>query len=55
MLQVGQSKLKVNKLFISAEPLQGIRNQIIPYRGREDYRRQGRDRSGNFRFNNNEY
>ncbi len=40
-LQVAQAKLRQSKLIIPAEPLQGIRNQIMPYRGRGRPRRRG--------------
>ena len=41
-LQVNQAKPKPAKQVTPAEPLQGIRNQIMPYRGRGGWRGRGR-------------
>ena len=43
-LQVAQVKPKQSKLVTPAEPLQGTRNQIMPYRERGGFRRRGRGR-----------
>ncbi len=43
-LQVTQAKLRQSKPVTPAEPLQGIRNQIISYRGRGGLRGKGRGR-----------
>ncbi len=43
-LQVNQMKLRQSKPVTPAEPLQGIRNQIMPYRGRGRFRGRGRGR-----------
>src|SRR6266542_3661276 len=43
-LQVNQTKPKQAKPVTPAEPLQGTRNQIMPYRGRGGWRGRGRGR-----------
>ena len=43
-LQVAQAKLRQSKPVTLAEPLQGTRNQIMPYRGRGGFRERGRGR-----------
>ncbi len=43
-LQVVQVKPRQSKPVTPAEPLQGIRNQIIPYRERGGFRGRGRRR-----------
>src|SRR6266540_7293503 len=40
-LQMAQVKPKQSKLVTPAEPLQGTRNQIMPYRGRGRFRGRG--------------
>jgi len=40
-LQVNQTKPKPAKPVTPAEPLQGTRNQIMPYRGRSGWRGRG--------------
>ncbi len=43
-LQVAQAKLRQSKPITLAEPMQGTRDQIMPYRGRGGFRRRGRER-----------
>ena len=43
-LQVAQTKPRQSKPVIPAEPLQGTRDQIIPYRREERFRGRGRER-----------
>src|SRR6266511_4407700 len=43
-LQVSQAKPRQGKLIILTEPLQEIRNQIMPFRGRGGFKGRGRGR-----------
>ena len=43
-LQIAQVKPRQSKLVTPAEPLQGIRDQIMPYRGRGGFRGRARGR-----------
>jgi len=43
-LQTAQAKLRQSKLVIPAELLQGIRDQIMPFRRGEGFRERGREK-----------